>query len=136
MRVFMSQRLFKNNKYNVLTGWDRPLQYWFLVITNKKGGLVFSNLQLLHPMSLSRVIRECLDRNIEIPKTLASDLISDKKVNRGNYTYDYSLTKEENRDNSETELLIHDMIEKCPHEGKLFPGSRICRDCGVIIGDE
>lgn len=94
----MSQRKFQHNNYAVLTGWDRPLQYHFLLIEDittplDDEGIVFNNLHRRNPGMTLREIEDELNKlNIPIPPGLISDLKNDKITNVGNLTKDYGRT--------------------------------------------
>lgn len=92
----MSQRIFRDNGYEVLTGWDRPLQYFFLVI-DQGDATVFSNLDRRNNpggpgMSLEAIFAQLRQRNINPPETLRTDLETDRRDNAGNLRHDYGNT--------------------------------------------
>jgi hypothetical protein len=83
----MSQRSFKSGKYDVLTGWDEPLQYFFLVIEDETtqeddDEYVFSNLQDRRDpaMKVSEVLIQLNLLDIEYPPMLAADLLADQRT--------------------------------------------------------
>jgi len=85
----MSQRTFTHNGMKVLTGWDRPLQYFFLVIEDSDD-YVFSNLSRPDPRMTIPEIERTLDHfEIKYPESLFEDLLEDKKLDRGNHFIDY-----------------------------------------------
>jgi len=89
----MSQRHFGNETYDVLTGWDRPLQYHFLVISQRdrpEQEPVFSNLDLLNPAMTFEQIADTLHAfGIAAPPTLYTDLAQDQLENRGDFDVHY-----------------------------------------------
>lgn len=94
----MSQRTFVYADLNILAGWDRPLQRFFLVIEDQKDieaendNYVFSNLKLPNPdMSLEQVKQVLTDNGIEWPETLFTDLALDQKNNVGNLRHCYNI---------------------------------------------
>lgn len=96
----MSQRLFTTPAYEVLTGWDRPLQYRFLVITDRRiGEIVYSNLDDEHGPSLSlNDIRQRLAAfGITPAASLLDDLAADRRANAGNLRVVYNVSGEDSR---------------------------------------
>lgn len=92
----MSQRTFSRNGYQVLTGWDRPAQYFFLAVetdeqaAGETDDYVFSNLDLDDPgMSLPEVMSKLEELGIEPPPTLAHDLALDRRNHVGNLRVNY-----------------------------------------------
>jgi hypothetical protein len=95
----MSQRTFTaSGGYQVLTGWDRPLQRFFLVIETKEQNhpgyqgddYAFSNLNLPNPaMSIDQIYATLYRFKIMPPPTLFDDLEEDKRDNVGNFVFDY-----------------------------------------------
>jgi len=87
----MSQRRFRSAGYMALTGWDRPLQQYFLVIEAEDqdrgggDGYVYSNLADPHFESDPEfIVRTCLGLGIVPPESLRADLAKDGAVNAGN----------------------------------------------------
>ncbi len=91
----MSQRHFNYGPFQVLTGWDRPLQYHFLVVS-RGDGLVFSNLDLPNPaMTPEQVVAKLGELDLLMPATLLADLRQDAARNSGNESTQYEpFTKE------------------------------------------
>jgi hypothetical protein len=86
----MSQRKFRTDEYEVLTGWDSPLQYFYLVIENTEGEMVFSNLNLPNPALTLDQIREWFHVfEITPPPTLYTDLLTDHH-NESMESFEYS----------------------------------------------
>ncbi|MDC5711130.1 hypothetical protein [Vibrio europaeus] len=89
----MSQHTFKSNGLDVLCGWDRPLQGYFLVIESEnQDEPLYSNLyeQNSHP--------ECFDSYLSVlnrfglvcPYGLLSRLEEDKVNNVGNESTEWN----------------------------------------------
>jgi len=82
----------------VLYGWDDPLRYFFLVVTEidehgKEIRNVFSNLDLQNPaMTINQIKMKLLDLNIEVPNDLESNLKDDQLKNEMFYS-DSKITK-------------------------------------------
>lgn len=88
----MSQRVFSNNGMKVLTGWDRILHYFFLVIEDESldDEYIFTNLDRLDPGMSLLEIKQTLDKfSIIPPDSLFDDLVKDKESNLGNYFFNY-----------------------------------------------
>ena len=89
----MTQRSFETDTYAVLTGWDRPLQYHFLVISQRDQPdeePIFSNLYLQNPaMSLEAITATMTSFGITAPPALLADLREDARLNRGNVEQHY-----------------------------------------------
>jgi hypothetical protein len=89
----MSRRYFGNETYEVVTGWDRPLQYHFLVISQRDdpdGEPIFSNLFLRHPaMTLEQIADTLKTYGITAPPTLLTDLNADALADRGDFDVHY-----------------------------------------------
>jgi hypothetical protein len=95
-RKGMSQHVFNamlnGEKIEVLAGWDRPLQGFFLVIQRIDPGdrpigpYLFSNLDMgePHPKSFDH-FRNVLDEfGIRVPQEMVDEIIRDGAVNKGN----------------------------------------------------
>lgn len=93
----MSQRVFTNGNLEVLTGWDVPLQYFFLVIEDKNAatddphdGYVFNNLRRKKPgMTLEEIGEMLNNHGITFPPSLLSDLERDKRNNDQSLQFNY-----------------------------------------------
>jgi hypothetical protein len=89
----MSRRYFGNDGYDVVTGWDRPLQYHFLDIYQRdhpERDPIFSNLYLLNPsMTLEQIADTLKTYGITAPQTLFADLNEDALADRGNFDVHY-----------------------------------------------
>jgi hypothetical protein len=96
----MSQRKFKFGPYDILTGWDRPLQYHFLTVqdrTNKdEDAHVYCNLDDRSlpngAMTSEQVMAKLKELGINTPLTLKRDLDYDRETNAGNIIHTYSGT--------------------------------------------
>ncbi|WP_151193836.1 hypothetical protein [Cysteiniphilum sp. JM-1] len=90
----MSQYQFittNDNQKNVkvLMGWDRPLQYHYLVIEHNQKYL-YSNLDDDHfPKDLNYFYAKLNQFGINPPDSLYQKLLHDEAVNRGNHFEDY-----------------------------------------------
>ena len=93
----MSQRYFKNERYEVLVGWDRPLQYFFMVIQDETvpedndDSMVYSNQNDPEGPGLSfdRIHAVLHQFQITPPLTLWRDLQKDKQDDVGNLVVRY-----------------------------------------------
>lgn len=92
----MSQHRFRHHNYDVITGWDRPLQYFFLVVERLSGvedEYVYSNLNdpslPLGAMTLTQVTAKLAELAIPLPVTLMDELIYDMRHNIGNRVVDH-----------------------------------------------
>jgi hypothetical protein len=78
----LSQHYFSYQDYTILYGWDKPLQYYFLVISRphpvtKEREYVFSNLDLENPaMSIEQIYEVLKGFEIPIPADLSETLIN------------------------------------------------------------
>jgi len=80
--------------YNILTGWDRPLQGFFLVVfvgdDDDEDEMIYSNLNDIHLVNTPQpphyqYFDELLDEmGVALPSDLKIALEEDKQVNRGN----------------------------------------------------
>jgi hypothetical protein len=110
----MTQRTFQTEDFSVLTGWDRPLQYFFLVIyprqTEESDEPVFSNLFRRNPAMSLEEIADTLQRyGITAPEGLFQDLAEDLGLNRGNLEVSY--------DGPEREVTTVGPSDESPTEG-------------------
>jgi len=85
----MSQHTFETGTYLVQTGWDRPLQYYFLNIYRRADdALVYSNLHdpLLvgGAMTTAQIAAKLAALDITPPRQLLANLARDGMVNAGN----------------------------------------------------
>ena len=91
----MSQRIFGNDTYEAVAGWDPPLQYHFLMIYQRGADRnfdepLFSNLYLPDPaMTLEQIADTLIDYDIARPPTLFADLIEDARLDRGDFDVYY-----------------------------------------------
>lgn len=78
----MSQRIYRYKNYEIFTGWDVPLQYFFLVIedlADDGDDYIFSNLKRKNPgMTLEEIQQVLTELNIPYPVELMIDLQKDK----------------------------------------------------------
>lgn len=101
----MSQRTWKTETgVEVLTGWDRPLQHFFLTIIDGEtedgeDNILFCNLDH-YPfpggMTLKQVKEKLYEFDIPRPVELLSDLSHDQAINAGNVLKNYGVVKSEN----------------------------------------
>jgi hypothetical protein len=95
----MSQRRFVYRDRSVLTGWDRPLQMFFLVIERvpvgdeepDDGEPWFSNLDdPEYPFrTVDVVIARLRTLGVAWPASLCDDLLADQQANQGNLHHTY-----------------------------------------------
>ncbi len=72
----MTQYRFTSNEKDVITGWDVPLQYYFLTIKGDK--LLFSNLELEDPsMTIASIVEKCGEFGIQVPEDIVQKLNQD-----------------------------------------------------------
>jgi hypothetical protein len=95
----MSQRRFVCRDLSVLTGWDRPLSMFFLVVDRVPGTPwgdagnepIYSNLD--DPDYPFRTVDVVVDRlrtlEITLPPTFVADLLADQRANAGNLQRTY-----------------------------------------------
>ena len=93
----MSQHYISTTQYDILLGWDRPLQYFFGTVWNKSREstderIVFSTLELpgggvATVAELARV----LSPYFELPGVIRDALIQDHVANRGNSVWQWKL---------------------------------------------
>ncbi len=81
----MSRRRFVHQDIEVLTGYDRPLDYFWLVIDRVSGATaahgrpLFSNLDRKNPgMTLDEIKQTLAQYQIESPGDLLEDLVRDQ----------------------------------------------------------
>lgn len=96
----MSQRTFTRGNLSVFAGWDRPLQYFFVVVErvdakddDEDEGYVFSNLRDRPPgkagMTLDEIKTVLSQNNITPPTTFYADLERDRTNNDGTTIFNY-----------------------------------------------
>lgn len=90
----MSQHTFETGAYHVLTGWDRPLRYYFLLVTRRTDGeQVYSNLSDPHlvggAMTTAQIAARLAALDITPPRQLLANLARDGMVNAGNVVTTY-----------------------------------------------
>jgi len=88
----MSQRSYHTADVHVLTGWDRPLQMFFLVVASiTTGATRFSNLDdASFPWTDAAIVFDRLRRlGLEWPESLHKDLVTDAAQDVGNFRQDY-----------------------------------------------
>lgn len=94
----MSQRRWSDGIYNILTGWDRPLQRFFLMIERRGDDPdqpFYSNLDdlslpRLGDMTVEQVVAKLTEHKILIPPSLDYDLRMDRENDVGNLIVKYS----------------------------------------------
>jgi hypothetical protein len=94
----MSQHHILTKKYEVLIGWDRPLQYFFGTVwdkarlDNEEMGIVFATLSLPEGgVGTVAELARLLHPYVELPPPVKAALLEDKQVNRGNAVYEWKL---------------------------------------------
>lgn len=86
----MSQRIFKSNALTAITGWDRPLQRHFLVVTSAEDETVYSNLNEANPaMTILQIVERLMSFKMALPATLLADLRADREANDSDTVCDY-----------------------------------------------
>lgn len=84
----MSQHTFKHDQYDILCGWDRPLQGFFLVIedVNNCDEVAYSNIyeMVSHPATFEPYLEVLKRFSIPMPDGLLVALEQDKAENKGN----------------------------------------------------
>lgn len=86
----MSQHRFTYGELHVLTGWDRPLQHFFLVVEKENADDEYVYTNLNDPdlpwggMTIGQVTAKLAELSIPLPLTLVEELMSDQKCNVGN----------------------------------------------------
>jgi len=83
----MTQHVFSHGTLQVLTGWDRRLGCFFLVIDEQGNDEpIYSNLEQPNPFpnTYDSYKQELEDRKIPIPDGLLLALETDKLENKGN----------------------------------------------------
>jgi hypothetical protein len=95
----MSQHHILIKQYEILVGWDRPLQYFFGTVWDKtqsdkhdEVGIVFATISLPGGgvgtvAELARLLRPY----VELPPLVIGALSEDQRVNRGNAFYEWKL---------------------------------------------
>jgi hypothetical protein len=83
----MSQHHIDSPQYEIIVGWDRPLQYFFATVFDKESGqkVVFTTLEL--PGGGARTIEQLSDvlrTYLNMPDELLNCLEEDRVNNRGN----------------------------------------------------
>ncbi|NBO09950.1 MAG: hypothetical protein EBV30_11580 [Actinobacteria bacterium] len=75
----MSQHKHEANGLTFLYGWDRPLGYFFLVIFNRHGHPVWSNMNRFDPaMSIDEIDATMQEYGHRLPETERRKLIGDR----------------------------------------------------------
>lgn len=100
----MSQHFFKaqleNREVSCLTGWDRPLGGFFLVVENlnpsdddENGGLIYSHLgqKESYPREYDQFADYLKSVGIRMPNGLMEALLEDRDSNAGNIQVTWSL---------------------------------------------
>lgn len=98
----MSQYFVYKDKKEYMMGWDRPLQYHFLTISDHsqldefdEPKLIFSNLDLPNPaMTIDEITKKCADFGLDLPEKIVLSLVKDKEINCGNYIERHYLDEE------------------------------------------
>ena len=93
----MSQHYISTKQYEILVGWDRPLQYFFGTVrakskNNAGDGIVFATLNLPEGgVSTVAELAKLLAPYIELPEDIRETLLIDRSLNRGNAVYHWNL---------------------------------------------
>jgi len=104
----MTRRRWTYGEYDVMTGWDRPLQYHFLTVYRQRlpdfdgeddpddeeeeDDIVYDNLSRPNPaMRIDEILQKLEDLGIPVPATLEHDLAMDALLDRGNVVQQYHL---------------------------------------------
>ncbi len=99
----MSQHKYKTclekQEVTVLMGWDRPLQYFYLVIDANDSDPVWSNLDLRNPYQNDLTLyKKVLNQHgITVPEQMFSEILQDKELDVGNKTVTHSIINGEYR---------------------------------------
>ncbi len=104
----MSQHFISTKQYEILVGWDRPLQYFFGTVWRKSrngtdDGVVFATLNLPEGgVGTIAELAKLLAPYIELPEDIRQSLLGDQELNRINAVYHWNLedTRELPRDQS------------------------------------
>ena len=89
---YFTCRISKSDSVTVLAGWDRPLQQYFLVITDDmpnspfEEGIIYSNLQDPNEPSTDwdYFLGVLSEYGAELPDGFSEAIQSDRKMNAGN----------------------------------------------------
>ena len=78
--------IHESKNTEVLRGWDRPLQGFFLVIDQGGYEPLWSNLyqKVSHPKTLEPFLKELQSRGINLPTAMILEMEQDKNENAGN----------------------------------------------------
>ncbi|SRR6266478_2472578 len=94
----MSQHHILTKQYDILVGWDKPLQHFFGTVWDKapldsdEEGIVFATLSLPKGGVATVAEHERLLRPyVELPLHIIAALWEDQAVNRGNAVYEWKL---------------------------------------------
>jgi hypothetical protein len=103
--------IHKGKKTEVLMGWDRPLQGFFLVIDQGEDEPLWSNLyqEESHPKSLEPFIKELHTRGIELPRAMIEEMEQDRLENMGNKCVVYWGSDGEKRNESTENESFNDL---------------------------
>jgi hypothetical protein len=98
----MSQHHILTKQYEILIGWDRPLRYFFGTVWDKAPldsddeRIVFATLSLPGGgVSTVTELARLLRPYVELPPHLIAALSEDRRVNRGNASYQWKLEDNE-----------------------------------------
>ena len=93
----MSQHYISTKQFEILVGWDRPLQYFFGTVRRKSkkitdDGIVFATLHLPEGgVGTAAELAKLLAPYIELPDDIRESLLEDQMLNRGNAVYRWKL---------------------------------------------
>ena len=89
----MSRRIFEDELYRTVTGWNPQLQTHFLHVYERDdpfGSALFSTLRLPDPMITLEQLADMLNAHgLDAPPTLLADLRQDAEQNRGDFDVHY-----------------------------------------------
>jgi hypothetical protein len=94
----MSQHHILTNQYEILIGWDRPLQYFFGTVwdkthlDNEEMGIVFATISLPEGgVGTVAELARLLQPYVELPPHIVAALSEDERRDRGNAVYEWKL---------------------------------------------
>jgi len=95
----MSQHHILSKQYEILIGWDSPLQYFFGTVWDKAQldnddeiWIVFATLSLPEGgVGTVAELSRLLQPYVELPPHVIAALSEDQRVNRGNAVYEWKL---------------------------------------------
>lgn len=90
--MFNTCRLLEDEKreeiISVTMGWDKPLQYFFMVIDGDDEEPLWSNLDQPEPfqkdLELYKEVLQKFNLKISVPQQMFDEVLADKEINAGN----------------------------------------------------